>query len=197
MRDPITVETADDVDRLWAELTAPPPYLAREKAKRSANRATRRNRRRTKSFPKRRARWQKAAPITHAELLALLEYRPDEGRFVWRVDRRGRGKAGETAGSISTGGRGGGHREWRISVRGKVYPFARLVHFYQTGTWPGRHHPPSGGGTGVYRRSGEHAKPFAARLRVDGIVRALGTYATEEAALAAVAAARKALLPAA
>ena len=81
-------------------------------------------------------------------------------------------------------------------MRGKAYPLARLVHFYRTGEWPGRHRPPTGG-RGVYKRSGEHAKPWAARIRVDGVVRALGTFETEAAALEAVAKARAELLPAA
>ena len=126
-------------------------------------------------------------------MLALLEYREAEGRFVWRVDRRGRGKAGEPAGYKSTG-KGGG-RVGRVSLLGKVYPFARLVHFYQTGEWPSRPRPPSGGGRGVYlRRERNAAKPWAARMRIDGVVRALGIYATEAEALAAVAAARGTLL---
>jgi hypothetical protein len=151
----------------------------------------RRNRRRTKTLPKRRRQWRKAAPITHARLLELLEYRADEGRFVWRVDRRGRGKAGDTAG-YETPGKGG--HVWRISLNGKVYPLRRLAHFYQTGEWPSRQRPPAHG-RGVYRRSKPGlARPFAARIRVDGVVRALGTFETEPAALEAVAEARTALL---
>jgi len=67
-------------------------------------------------------------------LLALLEYREAEGRFVWRIDRRSRGKAGETAGfkTVGKGGRVG----WAVSVRGKVYTMRALVHFYRHGTWP-------------------------------------------------------------
>jgi hypothetical protein len=182
------INSPDEIDALWAELTAPPPSIAREKAKRKAksraNRAKRAARRHTKKQPLRRRKWRKAGPISHARLLELLEYHPAEGRFVFRADRTGGCKAGETAGC--PGG--------RVNLLGRVYPFAKLVHFYQTGRWPGRPRPPTGG-RGVYRRTGgPHAKPFAARIRVDGVVRALGTHATEADALATVAAGRATLL---
>jgi hypothetical protein len=190
------IETADDVAGAWVELMAPPPHEAREKAKRrarrSANRAKRREHRHAKGQPQRRARWRKAAPITHAELLALLEYREAEARFVWGVDRRGRGKAGETAGfkTVGKGGRVG----WAVSVRGKVYTMRALVHFYRHGTWPPKYRPPSTGGRGVYRSKLHAARPWAARLYVDGVAHSLGLHETEALALAAVAAARVSLL---
>jgi hypothetical protein len=75
LRDIPTIETADDVAAAWAALMADPPYLRRKAEERAAGKVRRRHRRQTKSFPRRRARWRKQPPITHAELLALLEYR--------------------------------------------------------------------------------------------------------------------------
>jgi hypothetical protein len=100
--------------------------------------------------------------------------------------RVGGGKAGETAGC--PGG--------RVNLLGRVYPFARLARFYAAGIWPPRHGPkPPVRCRGVYKRSdGPHAKPGAARIRIDAVVRALGTYASEGEALAAVAATRGTLL---
>lgn len=69
--------------------------------------------------------------LTQERLRELLDYDPETGVFVWRVDRRGHVKAGQRAGCDS------GPNGYRVlKVMGHVYLEHRLVWFYVTGKWP-------------------------------------------------------------
>lgn len=68
--------------------------------------------------------------LTHETLLSLLEYDPDTGVFIWKVDRKRLAKTGTIAGSIN----GSGYRQ--ISVNGKLYLAHRLAWFYCFKEWP-------------------------------------------------------------
>lgn len=66
--------------------------------------------------------------ITHARLLALLDYDVDTGVFVWRVTR-GRCAAGDVAGRLNQG-------YIRIKLDGIEYAAHRLAWFWCFGEWP-------------------------------------------------------------
>lgn len=68
--------------------------------------------------------------LSHARVLELLEYRPDEGVFRWRVNRRPRVKAGDVAGCDN----GNGYVVITID-RHRCYAH-RLAWFYVHGEWP-------------------------------------------------------------
>lgn len=66
--------------------------------------------------------------ITHSEVIDLLEYRPDTGKFYWRAKiNQVEGEAGNV--EPLTGYR-------RIKVCGHRIMAHRLAWFYVTGTWP-------------------------------------------------------------
>lgn len=69
--------------------------------------------------------------VSHEQLLSLLRYDKDRGRFFWLKTGRGikPSKNGE-AGSIDVHGYG------QVSLHGKVYKEHRLVWFYVYGEWP-------------------------------------------------------------
>lgn len=71
-----------------------------------------------------------AAILTLARLLELLEYFPDTGLFVWRVNRARLAKAGTVAGGLDSYG------YIRIRIHGRKYRAHRLAWFYMTGKWP-------------------------------------------------------------
>ena len=60
----------------------------------------------------------------------LLEYFPESGFWVWRINHGTKIKAGQPA----------GHKDKRgyvwIGINGRLYLAHRLAHFYQTGEWP-------------------------------------------------------------
>ena len=68
--------------------------------------------------------------IKHDRLLELLEYNPDTGIFIWKVNRKRLAKAGSIAGSIN------GKGYIQISVDGKLYLAHRLAWFYCFQEWP-------------------------------------------------------------
>lgn len=68
--------------------------------------------------------------ITHHRLCELLEYNPDTGIFIWKVDRKHLAKSGSKAGSIN----GSGYTQ--ISVDGRLYLAHRLAWFYCFQEWP-------------------------------------------------------------
>lgn len=72
--------------------------------------------------------------LTHARVRELLDYEPDTGWLIWKVQRPGK-PAGTRAGYINgTPETCQGYREIWIGKR--VYHAARLVVFWMTGEWP-------------------------------------------------------------
>jgi hypothetical protein len=67
--------------------------------------------------------------LTQARLKELLQYDPDAGIFVWRVNRP-RAKAGQIAGALTMKG------HVRIQLDRKVYLAHRLAWLYTHGVWP-------------------------------------------------------------
>lgn len=63
-------------------------------------------------------------------LRELLCYAPETGAFTWRVNRRGKAKAGDIAGTQNSSG------YWLISVRDRLYYAHRLAWLYMKGEWP-------------------------------------------------------------
>jgi len=72
-----------------------------------------------------------ADDITQERLKELLNYNPETGDFIWRVDRNGHVKAGMVAGNIHYKH---GYREIRIGS--KLYKAHRLVWLYVHGEMP-------------------------------------------------------------
>lgn len=70
------------------------------------------------------------ADLTAQRLRELLSYDPDTGIFYWRVNRRGRAKAGSKAGTPHSDG------YWEIGVDGKAYRAHRLAWLYVHGYTP-------------------------------------------------------------
>lgn len=62
--------------------------------------------------------------------MELLDYSPETGVFVWRVDRSPRHKAGMEAGSLNTKG------YVQIMIDQRNYLAHRLAWLYMTGLWP-------------------------------------------------------------
>lgn len=70
--------------------------------------------------------------LTHAELLELLDYDLETGKFYWRRDKKGSGaKVGKQAGNVH---KLYGYR--RIKLNGVAYRAHRLAWLYVYGTWP-------------------------------------------------------------
>ncbi|HKY44903.1 MAG TPA: HNH endonuclease [Pyrinomonadaceae bacterium] len=67
--------------------------------------------------------------LTQSRLQELLHYDPETGVFCWKVNRRGKAKAGTTAGTISEG-------YVLIRIDGTAYRANRLAFLYMTGKWP-------------------------------------------------------------
>ena len=76
--------------------------------------------------------------LTHKRLLEIVEYNPETGMAFWKVDRRGRVKAGNRVGTIQQGSkRSQPYRCFSCAEHGPCkIPFSHMVHFYMTGQWP-------------------------------------------------------------
>lgn len=75
--------------------------------------------------------------LTHAELLSVLHYSPEDGTFTWLVNKGSRARIGQEAGCLCappSGARRG--PEWRIGIDQNVYRRPQLAWFYMTGQWP-------------------------------------------------------------
>ena len=68
--------------------------------------------------------------LTQERLKELLDYDPETGVFVWKVNRGRTAKAGTPAGNKNHDGYN------RIMVDGKHYMAHRLAWFYVYGVWP-------------------------------------------------------------
>lgn len=145
--------------------------------------------------------------LTQEYLKSLLDYDPDTGVFRWRIDRGGRAVKGARAGGIAvtTG-------YWRIGIDRKTYLAHRLAWLYVYGAFPERetdhingdildnrianlrpvtarqnqnnlpvHRAGRLAGTN-YTPSWSKAKPWRARIRIDGKHVSLGSFATEHEA---------------
>lgn len=66
---------------------------------------------------------------THAELLAIIHYNPETGRFT-HLRTSGKAKKGAIAGNIAPNG------YWQLRVFNKLFAASRLAWFYMTGEWP-------------------------------------------------------------
>lgn len=62
-------------------------------------------------------------------LRSILDYNPETGVFVWKINRPPKGFAGEVAGRLSHGYR-------QIGISQHIYMAHRLAWFYVYGTWP-------------------------------------------------------------
>jgi hypothetical protein len=69
--------------------------------------------------------------ITFAQVSALLRYDPATGFLYWRVDGRGRRRAGQRAGSAASTS---GYRQ--VSVLGTLVVEQRVAWLLMTGAWP-------------------------------------------------------------
>lgn len=67
--------------------------------------------------------------ITREQLKTLLDYNPETGKFIWKVDINNR-HAGDIAGCETTWGYN------RICIYKREYRCARLAWLYMTGIWP-------------------------------------------------------------
>lgn len=72
----------------------------------------------------------KTESLTQEVLKELLNYDPETGYFVWRVNRSGSAKAGSAAGSLNSKG----YRT--ISVFGREHKAHRLAMLWMNGAWP-------------------------------------------------------------
>lgn len=68
--------------------------------------------------------------LTQTRLKEVLDYSPETGALVWKINRRGTAKAGDAAGAIKSGG------YIQIMVDGKRYMAHRLVWLYTHGELP-------------------------------------------------------------
>lgn len=66
--------------------------------------------------------------LSHAELLRLLHYKPRTGLLTWKVGRQGI-QCGAAAGSV-------GKRYVDVKINQRVYRAHRVIWFYMTGHWP-------------------------------------------------------------
>ena len=67
---------------------------------------------------------------TRERVQSLLDYDPATGVFRWKVDRKGKAKAGTIAGRLNTDG----HRQ--ISIDNVRYLAHHLAWLLETGAWP-------------------------------------------------------------
>ena len=68
--------------------------------------------------------------LTADQLTELLDYSPDSGLFVWRVNMAKNKTAGQIAGCLCSGGYIG------IRIDGRRYMAHRLAWLWMTGAWP-------------------------------------------------------------
>lgn len=72
--------------------------------------------------------------LTHARVRELLDYEPDTGWLIWKIQRPGK-PAGSRAGYVNgIADQFHGYRE--VWVGKRVYHSARLIMFWMTGDWP-------------------------------------------------------------
>lgn len=69
--------------------------------------------------------------LTRERMIQVLEYRPDEGTFFWRISGKGR-----TAGNVAGCANGDGHIQ--ICVDSVSYMAHRMAWLWVHGTWPNR-----------------------------------------------------------
>ena len=74
-------------------------------------------------------------PLTIERLQELLAYDQSLGVFTWRCDMGSRAKAGDVAGTATTGGK------WIIGVDGQHYYLTQLVTLLETGVLPLKRNP--------------------------------------------------------
>jgi hypothetical protein len=154
--------------------------------------------------------------ITVEELREKLIYAPDTGIFTWRIGCPWKKYAvGDVVGCYD------GKRHWKIHINGRGYNAHRLAWLYVHGRWPPQYidhingdgcdnrlvnlrestprqnqankrlsKPPKSGFIGVFRNPCD--RTWKARLRVDGKIKYLGSFATAELASAAYLAAHRA-----
>ena len=70
--------------------------------------------------------------LTQEYIKQILNYDPDTGEFVWRVNRHNRKLKGKIAGGISIKD----HGYVEIRIDGKKYYAHRLAYLIMTGKWP-------------------------------------------------------------
>jgi hypothetical protein len=63
----------------------------------------------------------KQPPVSHTELLALLDYSIVSGKLYWRVARTNGSKAGDRAGFSTT------LNYWNIGIKGREYGAHRVA----------------------------------------------------------------------
>ena len=68
--------------------------------------------------------------ITQRMLMQIVDYDPDTGVFLWKVQKAHATKIGSIAGSADVRG------YWRIHIDGKSYKAHRLAWLWVTGTFP-------------------------------------------------------------
>jgi hypothetical protein len=68
--------------------------------------------------------------LTQTRLKEVLDYKPETGALVWKINRRGRAKAGTIAGTTKTG------EYVQIMIDKKMYLAHRLVWLYVYGELP-------------------------------------------------------------
>lgn len=146
--------------------------------------------------------------LTQERLKELLDYDPETGVFVWKVGKGSRAQAGQRAGC------GDGKGYTQIKIDKKLYLAHRLVWFYAHGRWPKeeidhinrvkndnridnlrevthQQQQFNKGAKGYYWS--KWAKKWMARIKLNGKMKYIGYYDTEEEASAAYLAAKKEL----
>lgn len=68
--------------------------------------------------------------ISHSELLRVLDYSPETGQFIWKIQASAKAKIGWIAGAIVSNG------YLSIRYRGRQYLAHRLAWFFVNGEWP-------------------------------------------------------------
>jgi Demerecviridae HNH endonuclease len=70
--------------------------------------------------------------LSQTRLKALLDYDSENGRFRWRINRRGHPGKNKRAGNIHSSG----YRH--VMINGKTYYAGRLAVLWMIGRWPRR-----------------------------------------------------------